>query len=268
MSKYSVENFMNTLPAPILEDEHLKQLAEVAARVMLKIYDTRWMPAIYSKIDDLPEPVLDILAKDLKVDWYDYDAPIEEKRRLIRDSWYVHKRMGTKAAVQMALDDVWPNSIVEEWFDYSGDPYHFRIILEALSEDDPIYPEIAIERVRLFKPARAVLDNDQSIIKITCGIVINTISPKKTNKTYHVDVCGTLPGQKNLWRENGTEAEIITGPQAAYYHVPPLGGLHSGEYPGQSTNGRIWDDGISLGASVIEAAYTPRLCGTSLNSLM
>ena len=52
-----------------------------------------------------------------------------------------------------------------------------RSVTQALPETEG---KIAIERVRLFKPARAVLDNDQSIIKITCGIVINTISPKKT----------------------------------------------------------------------------------------
>ena len=128
MSKYSVQAFMDSLPAPILEDEHMRQLAEVAARVFIKVYGQRWKAALYCRIDDLDETVLDILAGDLKIDWYDYGASIDVKRRVVRDSWFVHKRMGSRTAVETAISDVYPYSIVEEWFEYGGDPYHFRII--------------------------------------------------------------------------------------------------------------------------------------------
>ena len=228
MSDFSVELFMKHLPEPILEDEHLRQLAEVAATCLEKCFKDTKNAAIYCRIDELPEGVLDILAADLKVDWYDYGARLEEKRRTIRDSWYVHKRKGSVAAVERALSDVWPDSIVEEWFDYGGDPYHFRIVLEAADDENPIYPEKAVERVRMFKPARSAMDEDQAIIKTTFGFLIRTHSE---NLKYHVDVCGTLPGRKEMWRD--------------------------------------WQDkGPSVDTSSFSSTYSPRPCGTSLNSLM
>lgn len=231
MSDFSVALFMKHLPEPILEDEHLRQLAEVAATCLEKCFKDTWDAAIYCRIDELPEGVLDILATDLKVDWYDYGASLEEKRRTIKDSWYVHKHKGSVAAVERALSDVWPESIVEEWFDYGGDPYHFRIVLETVDDQNPIYPEKAIERVRMFKPARSSMDEDQAIIKTTFGILIETKNPNTTNHKYNVDVCGTLPGRKEIWRDPKTS-------------------------------------GLSMGTSSDKAAYSPRLCGTSLNSLM
>jgi len=229
MSKYSVQNFMDTLPAPILEDAHLKQLAEVAARVMLKVYNTRWMPAIYSKIDSLPEDVLDILAQDLKVDWYDYNATVEIKRRTIKDNWHVHKKMGTKSAVETAVSDVWPISVVEEWFDYSGDPYHFRVALGAdLSDPDhPIHVDTVLDKVKLFKPVRAVMDDDKPIIRVQCGIIVHT---SRYMQQYNVIACGTRPTR-------------------AVHGLPTNGGL-------------VCDTGG------LNASYRVRPCGTPLHSLM
>lgn len=229
MSKYSVQNFMNTLPAPILEDEHLKQLAEVAARVMLKIHATRWMPAIYAKIDNLPEDVLDILAQDLKVDWYDYNAEIEVKRRTIKDNWHVHKKMGTKSAVETAVSDIWPVSVVEEWFDYSGDPYHFRVALGAdqSDPDHPIHVDTVLDKVKLFKPVRAVMDDDKPIIRVRCGIVINT---SRYMQQYNVIACGTRPTR--------------------------------------AVHGLPTNDGIVCDSGGLNASYRVRPCGTPLHALM
>ena len=109
MSNFSVDAFMANLPEVILENEHLRQLAEVAARVMFSRLPDARKAAIYCRIDELDEGILDILAEDLKVDWYDYDATLEIKRRTVKDSWYVHRRMGTVEAVEKALSDVWPN---------------------------------------------------------------------------------------------------------------------------------------------------------------
>lgn len=226
MSNYSVQGFMDNLPAPILDDPHLRQLAEVAARVMLKVYSQRDIPNIYPRIDQLAEGVLDILAKDLKVDWYDYNASLSEKRRTIKDNWYVHKRMGTKRAVERALSDVWPNSQVEEWFDYSGDPYHFRVILDTSESEAPVDIGTVMKKVKLFKPARAVMDGGEPIVKVTCGIVIET---GNFTKTYHVGRCGTKPRRKS---HGGKENEgLVLGVSSLThsYHVKycgtPLGAL-------------------------------------------
>lgn len=224
MSKYSVQAFMDNLPEPILENEHLRQLAEVAARVMLKVYGKRWKAAIYSKIDDLDEAVLDILAGDLKIDWYDYNANIEVKRRLVRDSWYVHRRMGSRTAVETAISDVWPYSIVEEWFEYGGDPYHFRVVLNA-DHSEPIHVDAAMDKIRIFKPARAALDDNEPTIRVTTNLVVNT---DRFSKIYHVIPSGVRPTRAVHGQMNRDGLILGSGGLSSSYRVRPCGTpLHS-----------------------------------------
>lgn len=225
MSKYSVQAFMDSLPAPILEDEHMRQLAEVAARVFIKVYGQRWKAALYCRIDDLDEAVLDILAGDLKVDWYDYGANIEIKRRLIRDSWYVHKRMGSRKAAETAISDVWPNSLVEEWFEYGGDPYHFRVVLNADDPTDPIYIDAALDKLKIFKPVRAALDDAEPTIRVQCGLEVIT---DRYMQKYHVIPSGIRPTRAVHGNMNGSGLILDSGGLSASYRVRPCGTpLHS-----------------------------------------
>ena len=86
---------------------------------------------IYARIDELDEQTLDVLAYDLHVDWYDYSYPIEVKRQTIKDSVKVHRKLGTKYAVETALGAVYPGTKVQEWFEYEGQPHHFHIVCDV-----------------------------------------------------------------------------------------------------------------------------------------
>ena len=224
MSKYSVQAFMDSLPAPILEDEHVRQLAEVAARVFIKVYGQRWKAALYCRIDDLDEAVLDILAEDLKIDWYDYGATIDVKRRLVRDSWFVHKRMGSRTAVETAISDVYPYSIVEEWFEYNGDPYHFRVVLDA-DHSDPIPIDQAMDKIRIFKPVRAAMDGDEPTIRVSEAITVIT---DRYAQLYHVLPAGVLPTRAVHGNKNDSGLVLDSGALSSKYRVRPCGTpLHS-----------------------------------------
>ena len=157
MSNITKETLIQTLPAPLEQDQHMHELGETAADAIVSMWANIILPAIYTRIDELPEDLLDILAKDFKVDWYDFNCDLDAKRALIKDSIYVHKHLGTAAAVKRALSDVWPASTVEEWFTYSGSPYHFRVILTG-----NYTPEIeaqARRAVNLTKNVRSILDS-------------------------------------------------------------------------------------------------------------
>lgn len=116
--------------------------------------------AIYPRIDELDEALLDILAYDFKVDWYGYDYPLETKRALLKSSFYIHRHLGTKGAVEAAIQSVYPKSIVEEWFDYveGGNPYTFRIVLDASTPAVPVNNTDLLRAVNLYKSLRSHLD--------------------------------------------------------------------------------------------------------------
>ena len=65
------------------------------------------------------------------MDWWDPEYSLEEKRRTLKTSWKVHKTLGTKAAVELALSAVYPGTEVEEWFEYGGEPHHFRVFVRG-----------------------------------------------------------------------------------------------------------------------------------------
>ena len=100
-------------------------------------FDTR-ETLIYSRIDELPEEVIDTLAWQFHVDFYEPGIPLSAKRDLVKTSILVHMRKGTKWAVQELCDIVFGKTTVQPWFEYGGEPYHFRVSTEAnlLTDED------------------------------------------------------------------------------------------------------------------------------------
>lgn len=152
------ENLLQVLPSVLSHDEGMQPLGETASEALANLWGYLILPTIYSRIDELPESLLDILAKDFKIDWYNYDHPIETKRAVIRDSFYVHKHLGTVGAVKCALSDVWPSFSLEEWFNYGGVPYHFRVAI-ADSDFTVAKREQAIRYINMVKNVRSWLDD-------------------------------------------------------------------------------------------------------------
>lgn len=172
-SKYgpTKERLIAALPVALQNDPSVVALAETVAEALamrpMEIDRLR----IYSQIDLLDEPLLDILAHDYKVDWWDADYSLEEKRRTLKDSWRVHKVLGTKAAVETALRAIYPKAQVQEWFEYGGEPYRFKLDIDLTGElSDAARPWRVLERVNYYKSLRSHLDSIEFTIDM--GAVI------------------------------------------------------------------------------------------------
>ena len=153
------ENLLRTLPEALQNDESMAALAQSIASVLSARPCEIQNLLIYSRIDQLPEALLDILAHDFKVDWWDVDYSLEEKRRTLKDSWRVHRMLGTKAAVETASSAIYPETKVIEWFEYDGEPYHFRLLIDSTYEKvDPLKHQRVLERVAYYKNLRSALD--------------------------------------------------------------------------------------------------------------
>lgn len=127
----TVENLLASLPNALKQDPKMYALASAIADVLAKRVDEIQDIEIYARIDELPSNLLDILAQDFKVDWWDANYSAEEKRRTLKESWRVHRMLGTKAAVETAISAIYPHTKVSEWFEYGGKPYHFRLHINA-----------------------------------------------------------------------------------------------------------------------------------------
>lgn len=212
------ENMLSVLPGVLARDDGMFSLAKLIAWIFGADSGKVNAPAVFQNISSLDEGLLDILAKDLKVDWYDYDADVATKRKQIKSNWKVRDGLGTVAAVKTALQDVWPESTVEEWFDYGGDPGYFRVIL-GYDSGGTIDFDKAVRMINVFKPVRAHIDG-QPIIRIECGIVIET---GKFSHKYHPGRCGTLPRRKSYGGKEDDGLIIGTGSLTQTYRVKPCG---------------------------------------------
>ena len=153
------ENLLRTFPYALQQDKEKLALATVIADELTALYRDNRFLALYTRIDELDEALLDILAKDFSVGWYLYDGTVEEKRAQIKSCFYVHRRLGTKAAVETAISAIYPDTKVSEWFEYSGDPYHFRLLVDATYENvDQEKHRRVLERIEFYKNLRSVLD--------------------------------------------------------------------------------------------------------------
>lgn len=83
---------------------------------------------IYSRIDYLEDEILDELAWQLKMDWYDSTADISIKRTLIKKALKVFRYRGTVYAVNEVLVDYFNDAEVREWFEDGSAPYTFKVI--------------------------------------------------------------------------------------------------------------------------------------------
>ena len=109
-------------------------------------------------IEAMPAWRLDELAWEYNITWYDYNAEISHKREQIRGAMDYYTRLGTAAAVRRAISDVYGAGHIEEWFQYGGTPYHFRVYttnVTVLQENR----ERFLHLLSQVKNARSVLEN-------------------------------------------------------------------------------------------------------------
>lgn len=120
-------NLRDIMPESLKNDPDVQALCDAITPEIQAISNEIKQCILWARIDELAEKVLDLLAWQLHVDFYDLDLPIEIKRQLVRNAPRWHKRKGTPAAVEELVTAVFGEGKVLEWFEYEGEPYHFKV---------------------------------------------------------------------------------------------------------------------------------------------
>ena len=119
--------FIKLLPQFMHNDAAVSGLASGVGEIVRDLAESVELLSTWDHIDELSESELDELAWELNVQWYDFDANIEVKRNIIKDSDKVYQRLGTKWAVENIINTYFGDGYIEEWFEYEGEPGHFRV---------------------------------------------------------------------------------------------------------------------------------------------
>lgn len=123
----TAKNMVRMLPEPMKRDDGTAAMAQVAAEELERRGLESGLSQLWGRFDGMDGGLLDILAEDLGMTWYDSDAAVAVKRELLKNSGQVFRRLGTKWAVENVIGTYFGEGFVKEWFEYEGDPGHFRV---------------------------------------------------------------------------------------------------------------------------------------------
>ena len=168
----STENMIRKFPDALKLDESVLTIATTEAGWLERDLPDIDLAKIYARIDEASEGLLDILARDLAVEWYDYDFSVESKRELVKTSFFVHKFLGTPAAVTRMLSAVFPGSWIEEWFQYGGEPHHFQVVIELRNARETANIGEIIRAITMVKRLSSWLDG--IVYQTQINLVIET----------------------------------------------------------------------------------------------
>lgn len=219
-------------------------------RIMDKVYRERHqreMEAaelihIYTQIDSQPEEILDVLAVQFKVDWYDSNYPLEAKRSIIKTALEVRRYYGTDWATLKAISAIYPRSEIEQWYDYGGTPGHFRVICSVDGALIPVKRREIRRSVNIYKRMTAHLDSlylqVQAGIEIECEFSSLVYRVPYASETMYA---GTWPRTTTHAGIADGELEVETEGNANAFRVETAGTV-----PDRTTTAGIYDTDVTV----------------------
>lgn len=288
-------DFTAFLPEALKHDPKMIALATALAEQMMAAGGLVEDVLIYSRIDELPEELVDILAYDLHVDWYEYSYPLNIKRDILKNSVKVHKKMGTKYAIEKALGGLYPKSEVEEWFDYGGHPHHFRIVCDVTSERIMASYEQIVNAVKMYKRLSSRMEEVTYQCRIYSTITTHTdcykynapltgkleagTHPQRNKRgkqaasAYIVGTdiagfvftspqAGTKPERNVVFRATAAQIDAETALNAFRYTNIPTGKIKAGETPQRNQKGQTESESIQSEIETAGFVHQSKLCGS------
>lgn len=148
----SIQDYVihSLLPDSIKKDPFIVALGEAVEIELKEAYREAESMSDFSNVNALSEDLLDYIAYQKHVDFYDYTLPLETKRKLVKESAYFHRIKGTPKAVEMLIETVFGDGKVVEWFEYEGVPGYFKVITNNTS----VTNELAEQFIRVLDSAK------------------------------------------------------------------------------------------------------------------
>lgn len=151
--------FTDILPDNLAGQAEVQALAYAVGNQIARLIPMADGVRVYAAVDTMGHAVLDYLAVELRIEGYAQSQSLEVKRKLVKQAMAVTAKLGTAGAVQEIAAAIYDYAQVQEWFDYGGEPYHFRLRINSTFEDVETdkYQQV-LERVAYYKNLRSVLD--------------------------------------------------------------------------------------------------------------
>ncbi len=124
------------IPGSIAGDENVQAIVQAIDPELQSVSRNIAEALIYSRIDELPEPVLDALAWQWHADFYELAHSVEAKREVVKGALMWHRKKGTVWAILKALEMFGIKGTYTNWYEMEphGEPYTFALDAELTDE--------------------------------------------------------------------------------------------------------------------------------------
>lgn len=190
MIKVQNINLYDIIPQVLKNDKTTVAICKVLQKYIDENFKLLNKLILLPNIDNLEEDILDHLAYQFHVDFYDSSLDISKKREIVKGSIAHHRKKGTKWSVEDLISRAFDNSWIDEWFDYNGKPYMFKVTTtDYMSTKDKLTS--LIRAIGTVKNTRSWLESitikREKELKLYCGSVTRrtiktTIYPRVTNQ--------------------------------------------------------------------------------------
>lgn len=158
MANIRQTNLIDLVPDSIKSDPQVQAAAAAIDNELQAVTADIPVTMLIARLDELPEAVIDLLAWQWHVDYYEpVGMDIGTKRKLVRQSIAWHQRKGTPSIVKEIVSSVLGSATVSEWFNYGGDPYYFRITTAAYISNKNVISQL-ISMINTVKNTRSWLE--------------------------------------------------------------------------------------------------------------
>lgn len=139
---------------------HYQAFSRAAAKVRAMCYDAMASVLFWGDINNAAPDLLDVMAAELDSVFYSSDMTTEQKRAIVAATFEYNSKIGTASNMTALLTAAFGTGEVEEWFEYGGAPYHFRlaVLSSPKSAISPTGYKLLENRLDAIKPKRAKLD--------------------------------------------------------------------------------------------------------------
>ena len=121
-------DIVKLLPAFMRDDCAARGLSAPLSDMVQEISATLDLLSTWDHLDTLPENDLDELAWEINLLWYNKAASMDIKRSIVRNGFLTYSKLGTKWAVENVIATYFGVGIIREWWEYAGDPGHFKVL--------------------------------------------------------------------------------------------------------------------------------------------
>jgi len=166
------DDILHFVPEFMRSDPAVISLAAWTSGIVRRLFAQARLLTLWDKIDSLMDAELDELAWALDISWYASSAPHSEKVSVIRCSEVIKARIGTPFALETVMQSVLGSGTVIEWYEYGGDPYHFKLLVNA-EDGDPANPAL-LRLLNAVKRESAWFDGLEAVIRISSAAYIGT----------------------------------------------------------------------------------------------